>query len=58
MTKGGPNHGTEFLGTYIYHTLVQEKHFGYAAAISIALLVLAIGGGVLMSARNRHVQGS
>jgi len=58
VTKGGPNHGTEFLGTYIYHTMVQEKHFGYAAAISIALLVLAIGGGVLMSARNRHVQGS
>lgn len=58
VTKGGPNHGTEFLGTYIYHTMVQEKHFGYAAAISIALLVLAIGGGVLMSARNRRAERS
>jgi raffinose/stachyose/melibiose transport system permease protein len=58
VTKGGPNHGTEFLGTYIYHTMVQEKHFGYAAAISVALLVLAIGGGVLMSTRNRRAERS
>lgn len=54
VTKGGPNHATEFLGTYIYQTMVQEKHFGYAAAISVALLVLAIGGGVLMSMRARR----
>ena len=48
VTKGGPNHATEFLGTYIYQTMVQQKHFGYAAAISIALLLLAIVVGVLM----------
>jgi len=54
VTKGGPNHATEFLGTYIYQTMVQEKHFGYAAAISVALLVLAVGGGVVMSVRNRR----
>lgn len=53
ITKAGPNHATEFLGTYIYQTMVQEKHFGYAAAISVALLVLAIGGGVLMRIRRR-----
>jgi raffinose/stachyose/melibiose transport system permease protein len=53
VTKGGPNHATEFLGTYIYQTMVAEKHFGYAAAISIALLVLAVGGGVLMNLRRR-----
>lgn len=53
VTKAGPNHATEFLGTYIYQTMVAEKHFGYAAAISIALLVLAIGGGVLMNLRRR-----
>lgn len=56
VTKGGPNHGTEFLGTYIYQTMVQQKHFGYAAAISVALLVLAISGGVLMSVRNRRAE--
>lgn len=56
VTKGGPNHGTEFLGTYIYQVMVAEKHFGYAAAISVALLVLAIVGGVLMSIRTRRVE--
>ena len=54
VTKAGPNHATEFLGTYIYQTMVQEKNFGYAAAISVALLALAIGGGVLMSLRRRQ----
>ncbi len=54
VTKAGPNHATEFLGTYIYQTMVQEKNFGYAAAISVALLVLAIGGGVLMSLHRRQ----
>ncbi|MDN3495726.1 sugar ABC transporter permease [Planococcus sp. APC 4015] len=54
VTKAGPNHATEFLGTYIYQTMVQEKNFGYAAAISVALLVLAVGGGVLMSLRRRQ----
>ncbi|HEY3438931.1 MAG TPA: sugar ABC transporter permease [Actinotalea sp.] len=57
VTKGGPNHGTEFLGTYIYQTMVQQKHFGYAAAISVALLVLALAGGVLMSMNNRRSEG-
>lgn len=56
VTKAGPNHATEFLGTYIYQTMVQQKHFGYAAAISIALLVLAIVGGVLMR-RDRAKEG-
>jgi raffinose/stachyose/melibiose transport system permease protein len=53
ITKAGPNHATEFLGTYIYQTMVQQKHFGYAAAIAVALLVLAIGGGVLMRIRRQ-----
>ncbi len=57
VTRGGPVHGTEFLGTYIYQEMVQQKHFGYAAALSVALLVLAVGGGVLMSVRNRRAQG-
>lgn len=56
VTKGGPNHATEFLGTYIYQTMVQEKHFGSAASISVALLVLAVGGGLLMSLRSRRTE--
>lgn len=48
VTHGGPNHATEFLGTYIYHVMAQQKHFGYAATLAIALLVLAVAGGVLL----------
>lgn len=51
ITKGGPNHATEFLGTYIYQTMVQDKEFGYAAAISVALLALAVVCGVLVRLR-------
>ncbi|WP_218957629.1 carbohydrate ABC transporter permease [Actinomyces faecalis] len=54
VTKGGPNHGTEFLGTYIYQMMVQQKHFGYAAALAVILLVLAITGGVLSTVRSRR----
>jgi raffinose/stachyose/melibiose transport system permease protein len=58
VTQGGPNYGTEFLGTYIYHQMAQQKHFGYAAAISVVLLVLAVGGGILMGLRNRRAERS
>lgn len=54
ITRGGPNRSTEFLGTYIYHTMMQEKRFGYAAAISVALLVLALTCGVIMSLRTQR----
>lgn len=52
VTKAGPNHATEFLGTYIYQTMTADKEFGYAAAISVALLVLAIVCGVLVRLRS------
>ena len=48
VTHGGPNHATEFLGTLVYYTMAQGKHFGYAATLAIALLVLAVAGGVLL----------
>jgi hypothetical protein len=28
--------------------MAQQKHFGYAATLAIALLVLAVAGGVLL----------
>lgn len=34
--------------------MMQEKNFGYAATISVALLVLALACGVAMSARSRR----
>ncbi len=55
VTKGGPNYGTEFLGTYIFRQMAQLNHFGYAAALSVVLLLLAVGGGILMGVRDRRV---
>lgn len=53
ITIGGPNHATEFLGTYIYRQGIKQSHLGYAAAISVMLLVLAICGAILMSRVNK-----
>lgn len=54
VTTGGPNHATEFLGTYIYRQGIRQAHLGYAAAISVILLVLAIGGAILMNRVNKE----
>lgn len=53
ITTGGPNHATEFLGTYIYRQGIRQAHLGYAAAISVMLLVLAISGAILISRINK-----
>jgi raffinose/stachyose/melibiose transport system permease protein len=56
ITAGGPAHSSEFLGTYIYAELFGvSRHYGYASALSILLLILALGVSVIMgtSARER-----
>ncbi|MDR1770168.1 MAG: sugar ABC transporter permease [Hungatella sp.] len=53
ITTGGPNHATEFLGTYIYRQGIRQSHLGYAAAISVMLLVLAICGAILINRVNK-----
>lgn len=58
VTGGGPNYSTEFLGTYIYRVSINEGHAGYAAALSITLLVIAVAVAVLLGARNRRAEGS
>ena len=54
ITTGGPNHATEFLGTYIYRQGIRQSHLGYAAAISVILLVLAIIGAFLTNSLNKE----
>ena len=44
ITTGGPMHATEFLGTYIYRQGIRQSHLGYAASLSVMLLVLAVIG--------------
>ena len=53
VTTGGPYHSTEFLGTYIYRMGIRQAHIGYAAAISIVLLVLAVAGALVIGRANR-----
>lgn len=53
ITTGGPNHATEFLGTYIYRQGIRQSHLGYAAAISVILLVLAICGAIFVNRVNK-----
>jgi len=51
VTIGGPNHATDFLGTQIYRESIPEADVGYGAALSVMLLVLAIGGALLVGIR-------
>ncbi|GAA1917594.1 sugar ABC transporter permease [Microbacterium aoyamense] len=54
VTAGGPNFSTEFLGTYIYRQAVPLGDVGYASALSIILLVLALGMAILLSLRSNE----
>ncbi|MGN7457978.1 carbohydrate ABC transporter permease [Paenibacillus pasadenensis] len=40
MTDGGPNHATEILSTYIYHTAFASYRFGLASAGSMLFLAV------------------
>jgi len=54
VTNAGPNHATEFLGTYIFRTSIPEGHVGYGAALSIVLLVVAVVVALILNrARSR-----
>lgn len=46
-TGGGPGTTTEFLSTYIYRLAIPQFQAGYAAALSIALVVLALAFAVM-----------
>lgn len=41
-TGGGPGIMTEFLSTYIYRQALGQFHAGYGAALSVALVVIAL----------------
>ncbi len=53
VTLGGPNYATEFLGTFIYRQTVPLGYVGYGAALSIALLFLALSLSVIINIRTR-----
>lgn len=43
MTGGGPFHSTELLSTYMFSAAFQQRSLGYASAIAVIIVVLALG---------------
>jgi raffinose/stachyose/melibiose transport system permease protein len=55
VTQGGPAHSSEFLGTMIYsETAGSQRNLGYAAALSVILLVIAMATSVIIQLRSRE----
>ena len=54
VTIGGPNYATEFLGTFIYRESIPQSNVGYGAALSVLLLILALGMAILLQSRGRQ----
>ncbi len=53
MTSGGPANATQVLGTYIYQQAFTLGNSGYANAISVVLLVIAVALGWLQLRTSR-----
>ncbi len=43
MTKGGPNHATEVMSTYMFYQAFNVLHYGYSSTIGVILLLLCFG---------------
>lgn len=55
ITQGGPAHSSEFLGTLIYsETASSDRNIGYASALSMIVLVIAVGSSIAIQVRGRE----
>lgn len=55
LTRGGPANASQVLGTYIYYNAFTINQAGYASAIAVVLLVIAVIFGVLQLRFTRQV---
>ncbi len=46
LTRGGPNHATEMLPTYIFLKAFTLQSMGYASAVAVVLLVIALSASI------------
>ena len=46
LTNGGPNHATEMLPTYIFQKAFTLQSMGYASAVAVVLLVIALSASI------------
>jgi len=57
MTKGGPDHSSELMTTYLFNQGVMSGRYGYAGALATALLVVSLSIGALVaSLRSRRAR--
>jgi len=48
MTEGGPNNATQMLPTYIFRSAFEQASMGYASAVAVVLLVLALASSIFL----------
>ncbi|MDQ0229244.1 carbohydrate ABC transporter permease [Metabacillus malikii] len=54
MTGGGPNHGTELLGTYMFKQAFINFNMGYASAIAFIMFFLALMVTIIIQAMDYY----